>query len=94
LFFFSVFTHLRERRANRTICRWCLEPFDVSKQVKSSRARGYLRTHLRMADNGTELVCCDKCWQGAIGARTWTNGNVIPADPNEIPNPLLRASAG
>ncbi len=25
-----------------------------------------------------DLVCCDSCWQGAIEARTWSNGNVIP----------------
>jgi hypothetical protein len=56
------------------------EVVDVSKQVKSIRERGYRRTHLRMADNGTELVCCDNCWQGAIAARTWSNGNVIPAE--------------
>jgi len=78
---------------NRTTCRWCLNPFDVSQQHRSTPERGYLRTNLRMADNGSELVCCDECWQGAIGTRVWTHGRVVPSDPSVIDNPLLRMIA-
>ena len=78
----------------KTVCRWCLQRFDPSKQAPRSIAeRGYLRTHLKMSDNGRELVCCDECWSSAIGSRIWTHGQVIPcADPNEVTNPLLRQS--
>lgn len=78
--------------ADRNTCRWCLEKFDVEKQIKSTPERGYLRTNLFMADNGTELVCCDNCWQGAIGARVWSNGKITPEPPTEVSNPLLRQS--
>ena len=47
-----------------------------------------------MADNGTELVCCDNCWEGAIGARVLIHGRVVPSDPNAVDNPLLRAALG
>jgi hypothetical protein len=77
---------------DRHTCRWCLEKFDVEKQEHSTPERGYLRTNLRMADDGRELVCCDACWQGAIGAKVLIHGRVVPGDPNVVDNPLLRAS--
>jgi hypothetical protein len=77
---------------DRVTCRWCLEKFDPSEQVRSTPERGYLRTNLMMADDGSELVCCDACWQGAIGARVLIQGRVVPGDPNVIDNPLLRAA--
>jgi len=74
----------------RNVCRWCLNVFDPDKQERSTRERGALRSHLMMADNGSEIVCCDNCWQGAIGAKTLMAGRVVPCeDPNEIPNILL-----
>jgi hypothetical protein len=78
----------------RRTCRWCFRPFDpASQRTKTIAERGYLRTNLRMADNGTELVCCDDCWPGAIGYRTLMGNQVVPcSDPNAIPNPLLRLS--
>ena len=80
---------------DRNTCRWCLEKFDVTQQVRSTRERGALRTGLKMADDGTELVCCDACWQGAnYGSKTLIQGRVVPADPEAIDNPLLRASLG
>lgn len=77
---------------DRNTCRWCMEKFDVSMQERSTSERGYLRTNLKMADNGSEIVACDNCWQGAIGARSLMMGRVVPSDPNVIDNPLLRAS--
>lgn len=76
---------------DRNTCRWCLERFDVTQQGRSTPERGYLRTNLKMSDSGSELVCCDQCWQGAIGARTLMMGRVVPSDPNVVDNPLLRA---
>lgn len=78
---------------DRNTCRWCLERFDVTMQERSTPERGYLRTNLKMADTGSELVCCDACWPSAIGARTLMMGRVVPADPNIIDNPLLRMLA-
>lgn len=75
---------------DRVTCRWCFERFDVELQVRSIRERGYLRTNLFMIDHGREVVCCDACWQGAIGARVLIQGRVVPGDPNAIDNPLLR----
>ena len=74
---------------DRNTCRWCLERFDVEKQERSITERGYLRTNLMMADNGSELVCCDQCFQGAIGARVLIHGRVVPGDPSMVDNPLL-----
>ena len=64
----------------------------MALQARSTPERGYLRTNLMMADNGSELVCCDACWQGAIGARTLIQGRVVPGDPNVVDNPLLRST--
>lgn len=85
--------------SDRSVCRWCLQKFDESKCLPRSIAeRGYMRTRLKIADNGQELICCDNCWQGACGypspAATRGFGQIIPTpDVNEIPNPLLRALA-
>ena len=78
---------------DRNTCRWCLKRFDMTQQERSTPERGYLRTNLKMSDNGTELVCCDACWQGAIGARTLMMGRVVPGDPTAIDNQLLRSIA-
>lgn len=75
-------------------CRWCLKPFDFSKQERTIRERGQIRTNLRMADNGSEIACCDDCWSGAAGQRVFIHGKEVPQpDPNDIPNPLLKALA-
>lgn len=76
---------------DRVTCRWCLNKFDVTQQQRSNSERGYLRTNLKMADYGRELVCCEACWQGAIGARTLIMGRVVPGNPESVDNPLLRA---
>lgn len=76
--------------SDRRFCRWCLEPI-FEETPRSIHERGQIRTRLMMADNGSEIACCDNCWHGAIGAGYYVNGQVVPAqDPNEIPNPLLR----
>jgi hypothetical protein len=79
---------------DKKVCRWCLEVFDPEKQQhRSTRERGALRSNLMMADNGSELVCCDNCWQGAFGAKTLMHGVMTPCeDPTEIPNILLRGA--
>lgn len=78
---------------DRNTCRWCLEKFDYEQQVHSTPERGYLRTNLMMADDGSELRCCSECWQGAIGAKVLIHGRVVPSDPNVIDNLLLRATS-
>ena len=77
---------------DRIICRWCLRKFDPQQQKPRTIAeRGALRTRLAMADNGSELVICDNCWPGAMGGPTFLHGQaVICADPNIVPNALLR----
>jgi hypothetical protein len=74
-------------------CRWCLQQFDpAGQQPRTTWERGQLRTRLMMADNGSELIICDNCWHGAFGSATFIHGQAVPcSDPNEIPNPLLRA---
>ena len=81
-----------EPHADKNVCRWCLQLFDpAAQQPRTTQERGALRTHLHMADNGSELVCCDTCWPGAIGMQSFSHGRAVPcADPNEITNPLLR----
>ena len=76
-------------------CGWCLERFDPERSAPRTTAeRGQLRTRLMMADNGTELAVCDNCWSGANGFATFIHGKVVPcADPNEIPNLLLKGLA-
>jgi hypothetical protein len=77
----------------RNVCAWCLQSFDLEKQERAIWERGRLRTNLKMADNGTELVCCDNCWSGAAGYAMFIHGRVVPPiDPEDIPNPLLKAS--
>lgn len=78
---------------NRTTCRWCLRPFDSSQVVRTTAEYGYLIPHLMMADNGSLPVICTDCWQGAIGAKHLMHGQLIPADPNVIGNPILRMIA-
>lgn len=77
---------------DRTICRWCLERFDSARQQpRTTWERGQLRTRLKMADNGSELVICDNCWHGARGSAVFMHGQAVPTqDPEIIPNLLLR----
>ena len=75
---------------DRVTCRWCLHPFDAREQQRAIWERGRLRTNLMMADNGSELVCCDACWPGAFGQPTLMMGKVVPGDPNQVGNMLLR----
>src|SRR5271155_3737944 len=78
---------------NPNTCRWCLQRFDpAAQQPRTTWERGQLRTRLKMADNGSELIICDNCWPAAYGYSALMVGQpVAGSDPEVIPNPLLRA---
>lgn len=77
---------------DRTTCRWCLQKFDPERaKPRPTIERGALRTRLMMADNGSELVICDDCWDGATGTPQLIQGRVVPGDPHAV-LPLLQLS--
>jgi hypothetical protein len=76
---------------HRNICRWCLEKFDPGMaKPRTTWERGQLRTKLKMADDGSELVICDRCWDAVFYQHFTMGGSPQHHEPEIVPNLLLR----
>jgi hypothetical protein len=71
---------------NKGICRWCLKHFDpYTAKPRTTWERGQLRTRLKMADNGSELVICDGCWDSVYYPYFTMGGVPQKSDPEHVP---------